>query len=88
MAEKREFLTVEQALAVLPEGDEIHVFSNPSGGVLVGADWRRADVEKEIRGAKVREIGGPASVGMGHGLVLDEHWFVATREGAFAKSAT
>lgn len=81
MNKNRCYLTIEQALALLPEGDEIHVFSNPSAGVLVGSDWRRATVEKEIRAAKIREIGGDACRGMNHGLALDGHWFVATREG-------
>ena len=45
MEEKRLFLTLEQALDVLPKSKEIHCFIN-AGFRLVGADWNRKEVEE------------------------------------------
>lgn len=84
--EKRVALSVEAALALLPEGEYVHVFSNPAAGALIGSDWSRASAEKRIASAELREIGGPACRGMGHGLVVWEKrgarrpLFFATRE--------
>jgi len=66
---KRKLLTVRQALALLPEGEEVHTFLD-GGRILVGADWSRESVEQLIRSAESCEIGGPACVDMGHGLVV------------------
>lgn len=87
--EDRVFLTPEQALAMLPEGDLIHTFRN-SGGMLLGADSNRADIEEEIRKAEKREVAGEMATSMGHGLVLrpkgakyqGDLLFVATRKPA------
>lgn len=68
--EPRVFLTAEQALTTLPDGDRVHTFKNPAPSVLVGADWDRPDVEAAIRAADKIEIAGPMARGMGHGLVL------------------
>lgn len=66
---KRKLLTVEQAIALLPAGDEIHTFLD-GGRILVGADWSRESVESLIRNAESCEIGGPGCMNMGHGLVV------------------
>ena len=63
---KRLYLTKEQALSALPEGGSIHCFA--SGGILIGADWSREQVEQYIEEADSVEIGGGMSRGMGHGL--------------------
>ena len=56
MHDERVILTEEQALAMLPEGDQIHTFRD--GGIaLLGADWNRADLEQAIRVNKC-EVGG------------------------------
>lgn len=65
----RVILRAEEAIGCLPEGDVIHVFTNP-GGMLIGADWGRADVIEAIENADRIEIGGPGCRGMGHGIVV------------------
>lgn len=78
---RREFLTVEQALAMLPDGDFIHTFRN-SPGTLLGADWSRAEIEKAIRETDCRELAGQIATDMKHGLVIQRggNLFIATKE--------
>lgn len=82
MIGERVFLTPEQAIAMLPEGDEIHTFVNPAG-MLVGADWSRTSIEKAIRETDRRELAGSLATGMGHGLLINDGGrlvFIATRK--------
>lgn len=65
---ERLFLTKEQALSALPEGEDIHCFV--SGGILIGADWSREQVEQYIKDADTAEIGGGMCRRMGHGLAV------------------
>lgn len=65
---ERLFLTKEQALSTLPEGEDIHCFV--SGGILIGADWSREQVEQYIKDADTAEIGGGMCRRMGHGLAV------------------
>jgi hypothetical protein len=46
-------LTVEEAIAALPEGDRIH--TTTGGSISLGADWDRPEVEEEIRKAAADE---------------------------------
>lgn len=66
--EKR-FLSAEEAIILLPDGESVHTFINDCYG-LVGADWNRQDIIDKIHGAERREITGPMARGMGHGLAL------------------
>lgn len=69
--EERIFLNAEQAKSVLLEGDSIHTFRNPSGGMMMGADWSRAKLEAlldKLPEGNI-EIGGPTCKGMKHGLI-------------------
>lgn len=61
------FVTAEQAIAILPEGETVHTFFN-SPLMLAGADWSRADVEDKIRNSDFRELTGPGAKSMHHGL--------------------
>lgn len=73
-------LTVEQALGLLPEGDDIHTFRG-SFPCLIGADWSRDSIEKAIRESDVRLLAGPTAASMKHGLAInagDRALFVAT----------
>ena len=81
MSDDREFLTFEQAEAMLPDGDVIHTFRNPGANALIGADWPRADVLQKLRDGKPELAGGMATR-MGHGLVVhDGSWlYIATKE--------
>lgn len=81
--------TPEQALEMLPDGEQVHTFRN-SSGMMLGADWSRAGIEEEIRNAERRELAGGMATSMGHGLVLfpkgaqyqRDLLFVATRKPA------
>ena len=68
MEGKRLFLTLEQALDVLPKSKEIHCFINAGFG-LVGADWNKKEVEEALKNAETIEIGGQQCKSMGHALV-------------------
>lgn len=81
MSDDRELLTYDQAVALLNDGEDIHVFSNPAGGVLVGSDFSRAKVLEILKEAKEIEVGGEACVRMKHGLVADRRWFIESRAG-------
>lgn len=68
MSEKRHFLTVDEAISILPDGDSIHTFRDAA--VLIGADWSRKDIIDEIQKSERREITGPMARGTGHGLAV------------------
>lgn len=74
--DKREYLTPEQALAMLDVQDgRVHT--------LVEAHWDRADVEKLIRSGATLEKAGPTARGINHGLVVwqgpNDPVFMATK---------
>lgn len=61
------YITIEQAISVLPDRDSVHTFYNPGFG-LMGADWSRDDVVDKLRSSDIIELTGPAARGMGHGM--------------------
>ena len=64
----KKYLTVEQAISLLPEGEEIHTFY---GGVaLIGADWEREEVLNKLKSVDKIEIAGEMARNMGHGLAV------------------
>jgi len=72
-------LTYEEAVALLPEGKEIHTFVNPAG-ILVGADWTRKEILKALKKHKVVVTGSQAQA-MKHGMAFWDgsmHVFVET----------
>lgn len=79
-------LTVEQALRAIPDGECVHTFRNP-GGMLVGADWGRAEIEAAIRATDAIVLTGPMARGMGHGLAInydDRPLYIQTDEDRLA----
>jgi len=66
---KRIFLTEEEAIDLLPDGDQIHTFYNPGFGLL-GADWDREEIIDKIHSCDIREVTGKTARGMRHGLAL------------------
>lgn len=64
----RVFLSYDDAVALLPDGEEIHTFVNPSNNMLVGADWSREHI-LELLKTGAPELAGDAATSMGHGLV-------------------
>lgn len=61
------YITPEQAISVLPDGDSVHTFYNPGFG-LVGADWSKEDITDKLRSSDIIELTGPSARGMRHGI--------------------
>lgn len=79
MSEKKETLTLDEALAALPEGDSVHTFLG-----FIGADWPRQKIVDAITASPSIGITGPVAQAMGHGIAIKhpsrESWlFVASR---------
>lgn len=68
MSEEREFLTPEQAEALLPEGELIHTFRQ-AGPAMLGCNWDRNEVLALLRTLKP-ELAGPGATALDHGLVV------------------
>jgi len=77
-----QLLSYGEAVALLPDGERIHTFTD--GGVaLIGADWDRADVLELLETTERREVTGPSAQGLGHGLAAfrdGEPVFIETRK--------
>ena len=65
----RIFLTEQQAIDLLPDGEQIHTFLN-SPMALIGADWERSEIIDKIRKSDYREVTGDGARGLKHGLCL------------------
>lgn len=63
-------LTPAEAEAMLPEGEYVHNFANPTGGLMVGIDYEREDAVKKLHTAKQIELGGPECMAMKHPIVV------------------
>lgn len=61
-------LTQAEAESILKPGDYVHCFMNPAG-ILLGADWSRAEALKEIALGPC-ELAGAQAMALGHGLVV------------------
>lgn len=80
MDEERVFLTYDQAVAMLPDGDTIHTLIN-AGGAIIGADWNRISILEELAQHKP-ELSGTIATSMGHGIVFErggDYVFVETK---------
>ncbi len=74
--EKRKFVSVDEAINLLPKGDEIHTFYN-YGNCLIGADWDRQEVIDKLNASDKIELTGMQARNMGHGLAAynnDTKW--------------
>lgn len=60
-------LTYDEAVALLPDEDQIHTIID-AGGIRLGADWDRADILDLLRTSPHRDVTGPAAQSIGHGL--------------------
>ena len=65
---EKKFITKEQAVYILPDGNLIHTFYQ-LGSSLVGADWSREEIIEKIQKSVILELTGEIAKGMGHGLV-------------------
>lgn len=64
----KRYLTSEQAISLLPEGDYIHTFYG--GFALIGADWERQEVIDKLKSVDKIEIAGDVARNIGHGLAV------------------
>ena len=60
-------LSYEEAVALLPDGDQVHTFLD-SAVALLGADWEREAVLDLVRTTDRREVTGSQAQAMHHGL--------------------
>ena len=82
------YISAEQAISVLPDGESVHTFYNPGFG-LVGADWSKNEVVDKLNKSDIIELTGPSARSMGHGMCAynantkyqSEILFVETDEG-------
>ena len=82
MSNDRRFITPEEAISLLNDGDTIHTFRN-SPGMLMGADHSRKSILKTINDNPDKiEIGGEGCRSMNHGLVVNDDGplFIETNE--------
>lgn len=63
----RKYITKEQAMYILPDGDSVHTLINVGIG-LCGADWDRESILDKIQKSDILELTGESAKGMGHGL--------------------
>lgn len=63
----KKYITKEQAMYILPDGDSVHTFIN-SGIGLCGAAWDRESILEKIQKSDILELTGGIAKGMGHGL--------------------
>lgn len=72
----RIYLSVDEAISVLPEGDTVHTFYNLHSS-LIGADWDKAEIINKMKNVDFIEITGEQAQEIGHGLALynkDAQW--------------
>lgn len=84
MSDTKAKLTYEQAVQLLPDGEDIHTFRQ-AGPVILGADIERDTLLEVLRTARSIESSGPMAQALGHGLAVDDSHgflFVATRQPA------
>lgn len=80
---EREYVEYEDAVAMLPDGDQIHTLRQGGSGMTFGADWGRENILAVLKAGRP-ELAGPRATNMNHGLVLyDESGalFIETRRG-------
>lgn len=83
----RTYITYEQAVSILPDGEYVHTFINNAIG-LIGADWSRTEILEKLRTSDIIELTGEQAKSMGHGMCVynkDAKWqsqllFIETNE--------
>lgn len=81
MSDKRVFLSFDEAVKMLPDGEYIHTFRNPAVGLMLGSDHDRTELLEKMK-KSVLELSGEAATATKHGLVLfDDNGplFIATK---------
>lgn len=88
--DERETIPYDEAVKLLPDGDEIHTFRTSGAGMLFGADWPRETLLEAMRKAEEIELTGPAAQALRHGLAIMESGsplFIETRPESAASAA-
>lgn len=78
----RVFITFDEAVELLLDGEYVHTFRNSAPGVMIGADWERKKLLELMKKSKI-EIAGPAAAAMKHGIALFDDQgplFIATKK--------
>ena len=65
----KKYLTYDEAVSLLPDGEQIHTFVNPITDLLIGADWSRKEILDALRKSTIQRT-GPEARKMGHGIVV------------------
>lgn len=63
----KKYITYEEAVSLLPDGESVHTFYNASFG-LIGADWSKDGILDKLRKSDVIELTGSQARSMGHGM--------------------
>jgi len=72
----RKFITPEEAISLLNDGEEIHTFRNPNG-MLIGCDISRENIVERLKSNPDKiELGGDMCKSMKHGIVLEDDGFL------------
>ena len=67
MANEKRYISYEEAVSLLPDGEYVHTFYNVSFGVI-GADWSKDEILDKLRKSDVIELTGSQARSMGHGM--------------------
>lgn len=65
----KRFISVREAIALLPASEFVHTFYNEPFG-LVGADWTKSEIMDEIRRADIIELTGEGARNLKHGIAI------------------
>ena len=63
----KRFITYEEAVSLLPDGEYVHTFYNNAFG-LVGADWSKDEILDKLRKSEIIELTGNQARSMNHGM--------------------
>lgn len=63
----RRYISYEEAISLLPDGETVHTFINSSFG-LMGADWNKEDILDKLKKSDIIEMTGKMARGTGHGI--------------------
>lgn len=62
-------LTPGELDAMMPPGEYVHTFMQSGSAILIGCDWKRADILKAAADG-VAELSGEQATAMKHGAVV------------------
>lgn len=76
MSDEARFITPNEAISLLKEGEFIHTFRNPAG-ILLGCDHNRESlIEKLNANPDKIQIGGETARRMGHAIILEDSGYL------------